>query len=459
MITVIIPAYNEERTVGNVVKFAGSAPYVTEVIVIDDQSVDNTVLTARNAGAEVYECPVRGKGTSMELGLRHAKNEIVVFLDADIDPYPALTIELLTRPIINNQLDFTKATFSRQAGRVTEMVAKPLLTILFPNLSKFSQPLSGMIAGKKEWLSRLTFAEGYGVDIGILIDLHLLDCRMGEVMIGEIKNNMQVWDALPKMSKEVATAIIEKAIQQPKGAFNLQELKSLQIVRSQMEAAISENLLHLNRMVVFDMDNTLLQGRFIDECAFEFGFHDDLLKRRGDVYDPVIMTKRIAQLVKGRSRQELLAVADRIPLVEDTYRTVAELRHRGYIIGIISDSYDFVVNHIQNKIGADFALANELEFSGGMATGEVKIPSFFFRNPQSVCNHTLCKTNALLELSNQYNIPFSKIIAIGDSLNDLCMIKNAGTGFAFCSDNELLNDTADFQIKQHSFRPVLENTY
>lgn len=459
MITVIIPAYNEESTVGNVVQFARSTPNVTEVLVIDDQSTDNTAWVARYTGAIVHECPIRGKGTSMKQGLDLAQNDIIVFLDADIDPYPLQTIGMLTQPIIDNQLDFTKATFNRQAGRVTEMVAKPLLTIFFPELMKFSQPLSGMIAGRKEWLQKLNFAEGYGVDIGILIDLHLLGCRMDEVMIGEIKNKMQKWNALPKMSKEVTTAIIEKAIQQPKGKLSLQELKSLQIVRTQMEAAINENLLHLNKLVVFDMDNTLLQGRFIDECAFEFGFQDELLKRRGDVQDPVIMTKRIAQLLKGRSWQELLALIDRIKLVEDIYETIAELRRRGYIIGIISDSYDFVVNHIQNKIGADFALANELEFSGGIANGEVKIPSFFFRKPESVCNHTLCKTNALLELSQQYHIPFTKMIAVGDSLNDLCMVENAGIGFAFCSESEALNYTADFQINELSFLPMLDKSY
>ncbi|MFN8347385.1 MAG: HAD-IB family phosphatase [Spirosomataceae bacterium] len=457
MITVIIPAYNEEMTVGNVVRFAKNAANVTQVIVIDDRSGDRTASVARQAGAEVYECPVRGKGTSMKQGLTMAENDIIVYLDADIEPYPLLTIENLTHPILRNEVDFTKAAFNRQAGRVTEMVAKPLLNILFPNLSRFSQPLSGMIAGRKAWLNRLHFAEGYGVDVGILIDLYLMNCRMGEVMIGEIKNKMQVWNALPKMSKEVAGAILERALQQPDGISNIHELKSLQIVRSQMETAINENLRHLNRIAVFDMDNTLLRGRFIDECAAEFGFQKELLERRHDIPDPVILTKRIARLLKGRSRQELLAVADRIKPVEDIYETIAELRRRGYIIGIISDSYDFVAHHIQNKIGADFALANELEFSAGKATGEVKIPSFFFRNPESLCRHTLCKTNALLELSQQYHIPFSQMIAIGDSLNDLCMIKNAGTGFAFYTDNEELNRVADFQIKELSFNSILEN--
>lgn len=458
MITIIIPALNEEATIDKVVTFAKAAQGVTEVLVIDNHSTDHTAERAQNAGADVYSCLIRGKGNAMQEGISRARNDIIVFLDADIDPYPAQTIESLTQPLIDNRLDFTKSAFSRQAGRVTEMVAKPLLSLLFPKLTVYNQPLSGMIAVRKEWLQKITFASGYGVDIGILIDLHLLGCRMDQVTIGSLDNKMQSWRALSKMAKEVAATILDRAAQQPKGIANLRELKNLRVVRSQLERAINERLQHLNKLAIFDMDNTVLRGRFIDACATEFGFYDALLKTRSDVQDPVIMTKRIARLLKGHSRRELLAVADRIDLVDDAFDTVAELRQRGYIIGIVSDSYDFVAHHISRKIGADFALANELEFSGGVANGEVRIPSFFFRNPTSRCTHTLCKTNAVLELSHQYGIPLHQVVAVGDSLNDLCMIKKVGMGFAFCSDDERLNYSADHRICEPSFRAVLTNT-
>jgi len=211
MLTVIIPALNEAKTLGNVVRYAYSNEYVSEVIVVDDQSVDDSVQVAMAAGARVLISEKRGKGISMKEGLGIAGNEIVVFLDADIDPYPATMINDLAMPLINDTHDFVKASFGRNAGRVTELVAKPLLTILFPDLPAFDQPLSGMIAGRKHFFEKIHFYDDYGVDIGILIDMYLLKARIQEVNIGYIENKSKPWQALSRMSTEVSRVIVEKA--------------------------------------------------------------------------------------------------------------------------------------------------------------------------------------------------------------------------------------------------------
>ena len=211
MITVIIPALNEELTIGKVVRFCFSEPKVTEVIVVDDRSKDRTVEVASAEGALVITSAKLGKGTSMKEGICYATNDVIVFLDGDIDPYPRNTIKTLTQPIIYDKADFVKATFSRNAGRVTELVAKPLLKILYPELASFTQPLSGMIAGKKQLLSKVEFRVDYGVDIGILIDMHKMKARITEVSIGHIQNKSKPWRALAQMSEEVSGAIIHKA--------------------------------------------------------------------------------------------------------------------------------------------------------------------------------------------------------------------------------------------------------
>jgi len=135
---------------------------------------------------------------------------------------------------------------------------------------------------------------------------------------------------------------------------------------------------------------------------------------------------------------------------------VEVLHKRGYLVGIISDSYDFVTTHIKNKINADFALSNELEFSNSIATGEVKVPSFFFPGERSVCRHTLCKSHAMIKVLDKHSISLSNTIAVGDSSNDLCMVKQAGIGVSFCSTHELLNYSADKVISTPSFSPILE---
>jgi len=172
MVSVIIPTLNEQETIAAVVQCAFLCDKVTEVLVIDDKSVDDTVALAKKAGAKVFASSRLGKGASMREGILLAKNEILLFIDGDIHPYPKNMMELLIAPIINDECDFVKSSFTRNAGRVTELVAKPLLSIFFPELTGFDQPLSGMIAGKKSILKDLLIPNDYGVDVSILIDLY-----------------------------------------------------------------------------------------------------------------------------------------------------------------------------------------------------------------------------------------------------------------------------------------------
>lgn len=455
MITVIIPTLNEEEHIASVVNYAKNQSKVSEVIVVDDKSLDHTVSIARENGAKVITSTRLGKGASMKDGILYASNEIIAFLDGDIDPYPPDTLKLLTEPILKGEADFVKSTFSRNAGRVTELVAKPLLSIFFPELLQFSQPLSGMIAGKKTLFQQLDFREDYGVDIGILIDMKLINARMTEVEIGYIENKSKPWQALGKMSKEVAHAIIVKAASSKNPHFNFEELGVLNEIRSQMEFALEDHLHDLHKLVVFDMDNTLLKGRFIDTCAERYGFKTELMNIRAEENDAIIRAKRIATHLKGISISELITIIDEIPIVDDAKEVVTILKTRGYIVGIISDSYYCIANHIKNKLGMDFSLANELEFSKSVCTGEVKIPSFFFSNEKSICKHPLCKTNALLSVLSKYNIKSKNCIAVGDSINDLCMIKEAGLGISFCSTDELVNHYADIVISNPSFYRLL----
>lgn len=456
MISVIIPTLNEEETIGSVVDFAKCQSFVTEVLVVDDKSIDKTVSIAQKHGATVITSTKLGKGASMRDGVLFAQNDILVFLDGDINPYPHHTIRLLTEPILQGEVDFAKSSFNRNAGRVTELVAKPLLSIFFPDLLRFSQPLSGMIASRKSLLHEVDFRDDYGVDIGILIDMQLMNARMKEVQIGYIENKSKPWQALGKMSKEVAQTIISKAASSNSSNFNFEELGTITEIRSQMELSLESQFKKLKKMVVFDMDNTLLLGRFIDVCAKRFDFIDDLLHIRSTETDPVIITKRVAMLLKGRNYGELIQILEDIDIVPGTKEVIEELKERGYFIGIISDSYDFVTNHIKNKLGMDFSIGNELEFSKGVATGEVKIPSYLFNNTKSVNRLTICKTNALITILEKHHIQMQNCIAIGDSMNDLWMIKEAGLGIAFCSKDDLVNHHADIIISEPSFNKLLE---
>ncbi|ULQ54657.1 HAD-IB family phosphatase [Flavihumibacter fluvii] len=449
MITVIIPALNEESTVGFVVKLAKNSPLVTEVIMVDDKSMDNTVKEARKEGATVITSTKLGKGASMKDGTLVAKNELIVFLDADIVTYPTNIIELLTTPLLSGDADFVKSYFSRQAGRVTELVAKPLLSILYPSFPNFKQPLSGMIAGRKNFFAKCEFEEGYGVDIGILLDMYHLAANIQEVCIGNIENRMQPLEQLGKMSREVARTIMKKAkgIEQ----HNLETFENIQVIREQMDFAIRESLMTLKKIAVFDMDNTILRTSFINAAADRFGFRKELVDIVTNNNNPFVRTKLIARLLKGRNIGDILSLTDDIGVTPNLSELLGSLKEQGYITGIISDSYDCITNHLKNKYGFDFTMSNELEFSKSIATGEVKIPSFYLQDNESQCKHEYCKLNALINVCNRYKVDLKNTLVIGDGENDICIIRKAGIGVSFCSTNIYVDAVADYVVKAPDF--------
>jgi glucosyl-3-phosphoglycerate synthase len=454
MITVIIPTLNEQSTISHVVQLVKRTTVVTEILVIDDKSLDDTIKNAKSEKVKIYTSTKLGKGASMRDGMLLASNEIIVYLDADITTYHKDIIKILTEPIITDQADFVKSFFDRQAGRVTELVAKPLLSLLFPEIAHFAQPLSGMIAGKKSFFDKVRFENDYGVDIGLLIDMHHLKARISEVNIGYIENRMQSWEQLGKMSKEVSSAILKRAalIKQT----NLEILENISIIRDQMDFAIKESVMGLKKMLIFDMDNTILHNSFITTLSTNYKFKDKLIAIVSENSNPYTRTKLIAKLLKGLNIKQLLETVDTIPITNDFENIIKVYKKNGYVCGIISDSYDCITNHIVNKFDLDFSIANELEFSNSIATGEVKIPSVFIKTKESYCNHDFCKSNAMREVAHRYNIDVKNIIAIGDNENDVCMIKDCGIGVAFCSSNETLNLVASKIISERSFTSLVE---
>jgi glucosyl-3-phosphoglycerate synthase len=213
------------------------------------------------------------------------------------------------------------------------------------------------------------------------------------------------------------------------------------------------------KMIVFDMDNTLLQGRFIDACAERFNFKQALNLLRQIDNDPVSLTLRIAGFLKGKTKKELLDIVAAIPLVDDIVEVSEELKRRSYIIGIISDSYQLITQHVANRIGADFWLGNELLYEQDKLTGEVLIPSWFHYSEESTCRHQACKTNALRYICRKYNMELKDCIVVGDSENDICMVQHAGIGVAFCSTSEWLKSVAEKHIEKKKFAELLAYAY
>ncbi|WP_306360925.1 glucosyl-3-phosphoglycerate synthase [Nocardia sp. CC227C] len=231
-VSVVLPALNEEATVGEVVRAVRRLPIglVDELIVMDSGSTDATMRVAAEAGATVVSResvlpdhpPVPGKGEVLWRSLAVASGDIVMFMDSDlIDPDPQFVPKLIGPLLLDPALVFSKGYYRRPllvgesfdesgGGRVTELVARPLLAALRPGLRHVVQPLGGEYAATRQALERLAFAPHYGVEIGLLIDIfdQYGAEGIGQVDLGVRKHRNRPLHELGVMSRQiVATAL------------------------------------------------------------------------------------------------------------------------------------------------------------------------------------------------------------------------------------------------------------
>ena len=226
-VSVVIPALNEEATVAGVVK-AALASCASEVIVVDSDSTDATAAVARDAGATVLnwrdiapDIPVRpGKGEALWRGVRAATGDVVVFLDADVTTVEPGWVDGLAGEFANKHVQLVKATYRRTldgeehgGGRVTELTAKPLLKLLFPDVPAIEQPLAGEYAIRREAALSLPFVAGYGVEVGLLIDVATTygPDAITQVNLGVKTHRNRPLAELADMSDIVARTILSRA--------------------------------------------------------------------------------------------------------------------------------------------------------------------------------------------------------------------------------------------------------
>ena len=211
-VAVVIPAFNEENTVADIVNVVKSIDCINEIVVVNDGSTDNTEKEALSAGARVINHDAnKGKGAALNTGFKSTTSDIVAFIDTDISNLSVKKVKAIINPLIEGKVDITKTKFARESGRVTELTAKPLLKFFFPEVT-YEQPLSGQFAGKREALNKIKFEEDYGVDVGIVLDADVHGISVGEIDIGDIKHDMSSLADLHVMANEVVRTIINRAI-------------------------------------------------------------------------------------------------------------------------------------------------------------------------------------------------------------------------------------------------------
>jgi glucosyl-3-phosphoglycerate synthase len=232
-VSVCLPARNEAATVGPIVEAIRTelmerAPLVDEILVIDDHSEDRTAQVAATAGARVVDASELlaehgtgfGKGEVLWKSVFASEGDLIVWCDADIRDFGIRFVTGVLGPLLTDpSIQFVKGYYERPdlsglgGGRVTELVARPLLSMYFPELCEIVQPLSGEYGGRREVLEQVPFVQGYAVDVCLLIDVAK---RVGLEAIAQVDlevrhHRNRPLDELSPQAMAVTQAILHRA--------------------------------------------------------------------------------------------------------------------------------------------------------------------------------------------------------------------------------------------------------
>lgn len=269
-----LPTLNEEETIGEIITMMKSelmeaVPLLDEIVLIDSGSTDRTLEIAAAAGIPVYQHPeilsehgsYRGKGEALWKSLYILRGDIIAWIDTDIkNIHPQFVYGVLGPILRHPQLQYVKGFYHRPlrvdggdmiqtgGGRVTELTARPLINQFFPALSGLVQPLSGEYAGRRSLLEQLSFYSGYGVEIGLLIDI--LD-KFGLPVIGQVDlkkriHRNQSLEALSKMSFAIIHAVMESLQDRHQVSFLHKINRRMSLIKRDDES------FHLEPQEIFD---------------------------------------------------------------------------------------------------------------------------------------------------------------------------------------------------------------
>lgn len=437
MFSVIIPTLNNGESISELVQLVRVHPLIHEIIVVDDGSTDETSSLAREAGATVILSSMLGKGASMHDGLLIATAKNILFLEGNIRSLSLSLIDLMHTALARDS-DFVKARLRSAEEVVSLFTARPLINKFFPALASISHPLCGILAASRQYLLSQVFEDGYGVEIGLLIDAHLCQANIVEIDAESVTYLTPSQTVLSSVAGEVVQAILDRANKCILSHMDPHRVATEPNPPSPLELiTLSRSVRSRAKIALIDLDVILVEGSFLAALARQLGREralDECVNRRD--WGWLTRQQEIASVFAGVARQAFISVAKNLPVSTDVIDMVIKLKTQGFTVGVVTDRFQIMAEIIRKRIFADFGIGHELQFENGVVAGPL-LPHPFFQAENGCKQHEYCKRNVISHLERLRDSAFEEIISIGNASRNQCLLTASTIGFSLEGRKEI----------------------
>ena len=418
----IVPSYNENLRFVRVITELLKIPELDELIFVNDGSIDDTKQGIKQFLTDprfvyVKHEKNKGKGAALKTGVNKAKNEVILFLDADLGNITSQKIFKIVEPVLLDKVDMSRGSFNRKRGRVTEFAVKPMMEILFPSMY-FEQPISGQICAKRSFLMESEFTDRYGVDIGLLFDAIDSGQRIVEVDIGHLANKENSVETIKEMSRQVLETMVSRA----------------GLIR------------HKYKLVLFTMDNTLIYSHAFSKLLRDLGIEAKIGENHKLMEAKTITAReyleRNAQLFAGIKVATMEELCSKLPIVRYAKEVIKALIRRKYRVGIISSNFSPIIESYAKRLGIHFFEGVHLQKKNGKYTGKITNQSNNWLN--DTFDEGFIK--AFEKSVKVQRIKPSETIMVAGEDRALSAFKAAGLSVAYKPKSKILKESADKTI-------------
>lgn len=414
ILTIIIPSYNENKTIRKVVKTALNSRGVDNVIVVDDGSTDQTNKVINDLPIKILRHPKnKGYTAAIKTGLDNCETEYVAIIDADWRNITVEAIEKIITPILTKKADLVKANFDMARGRVTRYAARPMINILFPS-ANFEQPISGQFAGKRDFFKSVQIENSWGIAIGILIEAVNSGQRVIEVNIGKLVHKKRTEDEKELMAREVLETLIMKA----------------GLIRNKYKA------------IIFNLDESLLSSSAFKKGFKELGIPEEEINNLSSLKDKGYLKQieEIASQLEGVDIKKIEKVFSSINIPVKSQIVISRLKDRRFKVILLTTHFYQIAKIIADKLGIKNIESINLEVKNNRLTGKISTRSLNNYNQE---NQTTNLANAIKRITKRYNIKNKEIAYVTSSIKSIAVIDLVGLLIAYRPKNP------ELKLKSH----------